>query len=299
MAAASAGTFAPETLRSLRRLEIRTRRLVNDLFAGRYHSTFKGRGMSFAEVREYQPGDEIRSIDWNVTARMNAPYVKQFTEERELTILLVVDASASLKFGTRVRSKHALVVELAALIAFSALRNNDKVGLLLFGEKPDRFVPPKKSKMHALRILRDLLVIEPTGRGTGLAEALAMLNRVQRKRAVVFVFSDFMAEGWEKPLAVARRRHDTIVFLPEDAREREVPIAGRIELEDLETGERLLLDSGNPAVRARLAAIRRAAADRRDEAFRKLGLDVIRLDTAEPYVKPVMAFFEARAKRFR
>ena len=299
MARGPAVPFAPETLRNIRRLEIRTRRLVNDLFAGRYHSSFKGRGMTFTDIREYAPGDEIRSIDWNVTARMGTPFVKQYTEERELTMVLVVDNSASLKFGTRVRSKHSLAVELGAVLAFAALRNNDKVGLLLFSEGVDRYVRPRKSKLHALRILRDMLVLEPHGAGTGLAEAFAFLNRVQRKRAVVFVFSDFLAEGWEQPLAVTQRRHDTIAFVLEDPRERDLPAAGWMDLEDLETGERLLLDTGSPAVREKLVRIRSEARGRRDGVFRKLGLDTIPLETGQPYLKPLMAFFDARARRFR
>jgi uncharacterized protein (DUF58 family) len=291
--------FAPDTIRNIRRLEIRTRRLVNDLFAGRYHSSFKGRGMTFSDIREYAPGDEIRSIDWNVTARMGTPFIKQYTEERELTILLVVDNSASLKFGTRVRSKHSLAVELGAVLAFAALRNNDKVGLLLFSDGVDRYVRPRKSKSHALRILRDMLVLEPHGTGTGLAAALAFLNRVQRKRAVVFVFSDFLAGGWETPLAVTQRRHDTVAFVLEDARERDLPAAGLLDLEDLETGERLLLDSGSAAVRDRIVRIRTHARARRDGVFRRLGLDTIPLETGQPYLKPLMAFFESRARRFR
>jgi uncharacterized protein (DUF58 family) len=291
--------FSPETLRHIRRLEIRTRRVVNDLFAGRYLSTFKGRGMTFSEVREYQAGDDIRTIDWNVTARMNAPYVKQFTEERELTIILAFDNSASLKFGTVERSKHALAVELGAILAFAALRNNDKVGLLLFGEHVDRYVAPKKGKSHALRILRDMLVLEPRGRGTGLGDALAFLNRVQRKRAIVFLFSDFLAENYEKQLSVTQRRHDTIAFAIEDPREREMPAAGWIRLEDLETGEQMTLDSGDPDVRRRLAAIMNERRSGRDAIFKKLGMDAIRLETGQPYLKPLMSFFEARARRFR
>jgi uncharacterized protein (DUF58 family) len=299
MATPPAAPFAPETLRNIRRLEIKTRRLVNDLFGGRYHSSFKGRGMTFTDIREYAPGDEIRSIDWNVTARMGVPFIKQYTEERELTICLVVDNSASLKFGTRGRTKHSLAVELGAVLAFAALRNNDKVGLLLFSDSVDRYVRPRKSKLHALRILRDMLVLEPHGRATGLAEALAFLNRVQRKRAVVFLFSDFLADGWETPLAVTQRRHDTIAFVLEDPRERDLPAAGWLNLEDLETGERVLVDTGDASVRDRLAGLRTQARKRRDGVFRKLGLDTIPLETGQPYLKPLMAFFDRRARRFR
>jgi len=291
--------FAPETLRGIRRLEIRTRRLVNDLFAGRYLSTFKGRGMTFSEVREYQPGDDVRSIDWNVTARMHAPYVKRFEEERELTILLALDNSASLKFGTAVRTKHALAVELAALLTFAALRTGDKVGMLLFGGGAERFVAPKKSKLHALRLLRDMLVLEPAGGSPGLAEALAYLNRVQRKRAIVFLFSDFLDEGWERALAVTRRRHDTVAFVVEDPRERELPAAGRVRFEDLETGEWLWLDTGRADVRERFRSVQEAGRARRDAVFKQLGLDAIRLETGRPFAKPLLAFFEARARRLR
>jgi len=291
--------FSPETFRHIRRLEIRTRRLVNELFAGRYLSTFKGRGMTFNDVREYQPGDDIRSIDWNVTARMNAPFVKRYAEERELTILLAVDTSASLKFGTRVKSKHELSAELAALVAFSAMRNNDKVGLLLFGAGVNRYVPPRKGKMHALRILRDILVIEPEGKGTDLAGALAFTSRVLRKKAIVFVVSDFIAEGYEKALSVTNKRHDTIAFVLDDEREEEFPKVGRVRLEDLESGETMWLDTGDERVReeySRMQAVRRAE---RDRVFKKMGLDAIRMKTGESYVKPLLSFFATRARRLR
>ena len=290
---------SPETFKHIRRLEIVTRRLVNELFAGRYLSTFKGRGMTFAEVREYQPGDDIRTIDWNVTARMNAPFVKRYAEERELTILLAVDTSASLRFGTRLKSKHELAAELGALVAFAAMRNNDKVGLLLFGEGVDRYVPPRKGKVHALRILRDMLVLEPGGRGTDLAGALAFANRVMRKRAIVFVVSDFLAEGYEKALAVTQKRHDTVAFVLDDAREEEFPDAGRIRLEDLETGESMWLDTGKQGVREGFRKVQAARRAERDRIFKKVGLDAIRMKTGEPYVKPLLAFFAARTKRFR
>lgn len=295
----AAPTISPETFRSLKRLEIRTRRLVNDLFAGRYHSTFKGRGMTFSEVREYAPGDDIRAIDWNVTARMSAPFIKVFSEERELTILLVVDNSASLRFGTVDRSKHALAVELGALLTFSALRNSDKVGLLLFGAGVERYVPPRKGRLHALRLLRDMLVLEPRAKATALGDALAYLNRVQRKRAIVFLLSDFLASGWERQLGVTARRHDTVAFVVEDPRERELPAAGWVELEDLESGERVLLDSSDADVRARYAALAAERRSARDAVFRKLGLDAIPLETGTPYIKPLLGFFETRARRVR
>jgi len=291
--------FTPETFRHVRRLEITTRRLVNELFAGRYLSTFKGRGMTFSEVREYQPGDDVRTIDWNVTARMNAPFVKRYAEERELTILLAVDTSASLRFGTRLKSKHELAAELGALIAFAAMRNNDKVGLLLFGEGVDRYVPPRKGRMHALRILRDILVLEPGGKGTDLAGALAYVNRVMRKRAVVFVVSDFLAAGYEKALAVTQRRHDTIAFVLDDEREEEFPDVGWMRLEDLETGEDLWLDTGKKEVREGFRRAQDSRRAERDRIFKKMGMDAIRMKTGESYVKPLLAFFATRARRFR
>ena len=291
--------FSPETFRHIRRLEIRTRRLVNELFAGRYLSTFKGRGMTFSDVREYQPGDDIRSIDWNVTARMNAPFVKRYAEERELTILLAVDTSASLRFGTRARSKHELAAELGALVAFSAMRNNDKVGLLLFGEGVNRYVPPRKGKMHALRILRDMLVLEPGGKGTDLAGALAFANRVMRKKAVVFVVSDFIAENYEKALSVTNKRHDTIAFVLDDGLEEEFPAVGLVRLEDMESGGVMWLDTGDGRIRAGYSRMQADFRAERDRIFKKMGLDAIRMKTGESYVKPLLSFFATRARRLR
>jgi len=288
-----------ELMKQVGKIRVVTKRLVDEHLSGEYHSVFKGQGIEFDEVREYTAGDDVRSIDWNVTARMNAPYVKRFTEERELTIMLAVDNSASLKFGTVDRSKHALAVDLAALLTFAAMRTGDKVGLLLFGDGVERYVPPRKSKLHALRLLRDMLVLEPRGRGTGLGDALAYLNRVQRKRSIVFLFSDFLAEGWEKPLAVTRRRHDTIAFVLEDPREHELPAAGRIELEDLENGRRITVNSGSHAVRERFRRLQAEVRARRDAAFKRLALDTIPLSTGRPYVKAVMGFFDARARRAR
>jgi uncharacterized protein (DUF58 family) len=293
------GAFSPETLRYIRRIEIRTRRLVNELFAGRYLSTFKGRGMTFSEVREYQPGDDIRTIDWNVTARMDAPFVKQYAEERELTIILAVDNSASMRFGTVSRSKHSLAVELAAVLTFAAMRNNDKVGLLLFGEGVERYVRPRKNRSHALRILRDMLLIRPGGKATDLSGALAFLNRVQRKKAVVFLFSDFISGEFERELAVTKRHHDTVAVVIEDRRELELPRAGRLKVEDLETGCTAVIDTSRAGVREAWAAAARQRTSARDALFRKLGMDAIRLSTGEPYIKPLMSFFEARARRFR
>ncbi|HBD97773.1 MAG TPA: DUF58 domain-containing protein, partial [Gemmatimonadetes bacterium] len=224
-----------EILKKVRRIEISTRGLVNEVLSGEYHSVFKGRGMNFAEVREYQYGDDIRSIDWNVTARTGSPFVKVFEEERELTVMLVVDVSASGDFGTQERLKGEVAVEICALLAFSAIKNNDKVGLIIFSDHVEKFVPPSKGKRHVLRVLRELLYHRPEGRGTDITAALDYLNHVQRKRAVTFLVSDFRDAGFEKSLAVAGRRHDMIAVRVGDLREREIPSVGLLELEDPET----------------------------------------------------------------
>jgi uncharacterized protein (DUF58 family) len=288
-----------EILKKVRRIEISTRGLVNEVFSGEYHSVFKGRGMSFAEVREYQYGDDIRSIDWNVTARNGAPFVKIFEEERELTVMLVVDASASGNFGTRERLKGEIAVEVCALLAFSAIKNNDKVGLIVFSDHVEKFVAPRKGRRHVLRVLRELLVHEPTGRGTDIAGALEYLNRVQRKRAVTFVVSDFQDEGFEKALAVAGRRHDLIAVRMSDVRERELPAVGLIELEDPETGERVIVNTSSAAFRAQFAERADRERGALDRTLRSSKVDVIDIQTGEPYVRPLMRFFKERERRQR
>ena len=226
-----------EILKKVRRIEISTRGLVNDVFSGEYHSVFKGQGMTFSEVREYQYGDDIRSIDWNVTARTGAPFVKIFEEERELTVMLVVDVSASGNFGTRERIKGEVAVELSAVLAFSAIKNNDKIGLILFSDRIEKFVPPRKGRRHVLRVLRELLYHRPEGRGTDIGGALEYLSRVVPRRAVVFLVSDFMGTGFLRPLSVAGRRHDLIAVRMKDTRESELPPMGLVEMEDPETGQ--------------------------------------------------------------
>jgi uncharacterized protein (DUF58 family) len=286
-----------EILKQVRRIEISTRGLVNEVFSGEYHSVFKGRGMNFSEVREYQYGDDIRSIDWNVTARNGAPYVKIFDEERELTVMLVVDVSASGDFGSRERMKAEVAVEICALLAFSAIKNNDKVGLVIFSDRVEKFVPPRKGRRHVLRVLRELLYHEPEGRGTDITAALEYVAHVQRKKAVTFLVSDFRDEGFEKALAVAGRRHDLIAVRVEDRRERELPALGYLELEDPETGERVLVDTANPDFRRRFVdrvTRRREALDRE---LRRSRVDVIDIEAGEPYVKPLMRFFQDRARR--
>ena len=226
-----------EILKKIRRIELRTRRLVNSMFAGQYHSVFKGRGMNFEEVREYAPGDEIRSIDWNVTARMNAPYIKKYTEEREMTVMLLVDVSASGIFGSVELSKRELAAEVASILAFSAINNNDKVGLILFTDRIELFIPPKKGRLHTLRLIREMLYFEPEGRGTDLAGALDYLNLVVSRRSVVFMISDFLAPDFTKALTVSSKRHDLVAMPVIDKGESELPNVGIITLEDAETGE--------------------------------------------------------------
>ena len=286
-----------EILKQVRRIEISTRGLVNEVFSGEYHSVFKGRGMNFAEVREYQYGDDIRSIDWNVTARNGSPFVKIFEEERELTVMLVVDVSASGDFGSRERLKGEVAVEICALLAFSAIKNNDKVGLIIFSDRIEKFVPPRKGRRHVLRVLRELLYHRPEGRGTDITGALEYLTHVQRKKAVTFLVSDFRDEGFDKALAVAGRRHDLIAVRLGDVRERELPPLGYLGLEDPETGERIVVNTSDPEFRMAFAA--RVANERSDldRAMRKSKVDVIDIETGQPYVRPLMRFFQERARR--
>lgn len=288
-----------EILKKVRRIEISTRGLVNEVFSGEYHSVFKGQGMTFAEVREYQYGDDIRSIDWNVTARTGAPFVKVFEEERELTVMLLVDVSASGNFGSRERFKGEVAVELSAVLAFSAIKNNDKIGLILFSDRVEKFVPPRKGRKHVLRVLRELLYHRPEGRGTDIGGALEYLTRVTRRRAVVFLVSDFLGTGFSRPLAVAGNRHDVIAVRMTDPREAELPPLGLLEMEDPETGERIVVNTSNPDFRRayhETAEGTRAALDRE---FRRSNVDVIDIQTGEPYVEPLMRFFRKRMRRFR
>lgn len=288
-----------EILKQVRRVEIATRGLVNEVFSGEYHSVFKGRGMNFAEVREYHVGDDIRNIDWNVTARTGAPFVKVFDEERELTVMLVVDVSASGDFGSSGRMKGEVAVEICAVLAFSAITNNDKVGLIIFSDRIEKFVPPRKGRRHVLRVLRELLYFEPTGRGTDVAGALEYLARVVRRRAVTFVVSDFIAGGYRRALAVAGRRHDTVVIRISDPREQALPPVGYLDLEDAETGDRLTVNVSDPAFRRAFEREVAEAREARDREFRQTGVDVVEIATDRPYVDRLMRFFRERAKRFR
>lgn len=293
----SGGVLPRELLAQVRRIEIRTRGRVRDLFAGEYHSAFKGQGMDFAEVREYAAGDEVRSIDWNVSARMGAPFVKVFQEERELTVLLAVDLSASGLFGSAEKSKREQMAELGAVLAFSAIRNRDKVGLLLFSDRVERHVPPAKGSSHGLRIVRDLLGFEPDGRGTDIAAALVRLRRAQRRRAVIFLVSDFIGEGWQTPLTSLARRHDVVAVSVRDPLEEELPPFGLVRLEDLETGRRRWLDAGDPAQRERW---RRRWSERRRrlvEDLRAAGVDHVELVAGEDLTRPLDRFFRLRNRR--
>ncbi|NOZ56067.1 MAG: DUF58 domain-containing protein [Calditrichaeota bacterium] len=293
-----------EILKKVRQIEISTRGLVNDVFSGEYHSVFKGRGMEFAEVREYQIGDDIRTIDWNVTARMGHPYVKVFEEERELTVMLLVDASGTEEFGALGPFKVDIAAEICALLALSAIKNNDKVGLIIFTDRIEKFVPPKKGKSHVLRVIREVLYHEPEGRGTDPRAALEYLGRVTRRRAVVFFLSDFLGEPYENPefrkaLKIANRRHDLVAFSLTDPREVDLPNVGLVELEDLETGETVLVDTTDELFRREFGEVASQAVEERNRMFRTLGVDHVALRTDQSYVQPLVRFFRMRAKRLR
>lgn len=290
---------ANRILSKIRRLELKTRGLVDAAFAGQYRSVFKGRGMNFEEVREYQPGDEIRSIDWNVTARLGTPFVKKFTEERELTVMLVVDVSASGSFGSVELSKRELAAEVASVIAFSAIRNNDKVGLLLFSDHVELFIPPKKGRVHTLRLIREILFFEPAGKNTVPTEALRYLNRVLTRRAVVFLVSDFQADGYERELAVTARRHDLIAIPVLDPNEESLPDVGIVTFEDAETGEQIEIDTSDSAVRAAYAHMAERRAEALAHQFRRKRIDSIPLHTHQDYIPALRTFFRTRERRAR
>jgi len=288
-----------EILKKVKRIEITTRGLVNDVFSGEYHSVFKGRGMEFSEVREYQIGDDIRTIDWNVTARQGHPYVKVFEEERELTVMLLVDVSSSSDFGTFEQMKGEIAAEICALLAFSAIKNNDKVGLIIFSDQVEKFVAPKKGKSHVLRVIREILYHEPQGHRTNISEALEFLSRVTRRRSVVFLVSDFISSGYEKALQIANKRHDIVAITITDPRELEIPNIGFVELEDAETGETFLVDTASLDVRTSFTSNTHEKIAEREKLFRSLNVDSIDIRTDQSYAEPLMRFFRMRAKRFR
>lgn len=287
-----------EILKKVRRIEITTRSVVNDVFAGEYHSVFKGRGMDFSEVREYSIGDDVRTIDWNVTARMNHPYVKVFEEERELTVMLMVDASSSGEFGTVNQMKGEIAIEICALLAFSAIKNNDKVGLIIFTDKVEKFVPPKKGKTHVLRVIRELFYHEPQSSQTDIGEALEYLNRIATRRSVVFLVSDFMSEGYEKALQIVNKKHDIAAITIRDPREIDLPNVGFLELEDAETGEIFLLDTGDPSIRENFSSQSSRRQKELEKLFKSMSVDHIAISTDQPYIDPLIRFFRMRAKRF-
>jgi uncharacterized protein (DUF58 family) len=287
-----------ELLKRVRKIEIRTKGLVNHLFSGEYHSVFKGRGMAFSEVREYQIGDDIRLIDWNVSARFNHPFVKVFEEERELTVMLVVDVSGSGEFGTVSQMKRDVAIELCAVLAFSALKNNDKVGVILFSDVIEKFIPPKKGRTHVLRIVRELLEFRPTRSGTDIAEALRYLTRAIKKRSIAFLVSDFLADGYDDALKIAARKHDLITVNVFDPREQNMPRAGLVRVMDSETGEGGWLDTSDSRVREAYAKWQKDRKAARTNLFRRAGVDAIDIRTDESYIQPLMAFFRAREKRW-
>ena len=295
--------LSAEFLKKLRRIELRTRKIINSTFVGEYKSTFKGQGMEFIDVREYLPGDDVRSIDWKVTARMDKPFVKKFVEERELTVILCVDASGSGYFGTRSQFKLEQAAQVAATIAFSAVTNNDKVGLLFFTDDVERFIPPRKGKQHVMRLIRDILLFQPRRRGTNPTAALEFVMHLLKQKAIVFLISDFLGPGCAPervriPLGIAARRHDVVAVPITDPAERELPRVGLVDLEDMETGERVTVDTSRPGLRKRYADHMRDMETRRDRLFTQLGIDCIALRTDEDFTPKLHKFFQLRARRF-
>ena len=287
-----------ELLKQVRQIEIRTKGLVNQVFSGEYHSVFKGRGMEFSEVREYQFGDDIRNIDWNVTARFGHPYIKVFEEERELTVILMVDLSGSLMFGSVSKTKQRIAAELSAILAFSALKNNDKVGLILFTDKIEKFVPPRKGRKHVLRIIREVLSFEPEGKTTNLKGALEYMNNTIKKKSIAFLLSDFMDEGYEKILRIVGRKHDLIGIVLDDRREKEIPNIGLVKLADAETGAERWIDTSSKRVRSQMISDRKEKEKMRNSIFTRSGLDRIEVTTSSNYIQPLVQFFRRREKRW-
>ncbi|HEX8724728.1 MAG TPA: DUF58 domain-containing protein [Gemmatimonadaceae bacterium] len=298
-ATARTALVPPDVLRQVRLIDLRTRGLVNALFAGEYRSVFKGQGMEFSEVREYQAGDEVRNIDWNVTARMRRPFVKRYIEERELTVILAVDMSGSERFGTRRRFKSEVAAELAAVLAMSAIRNNDRVGTLFFTDRVEHVVPPRKGRRHALRLLRDLLVFRPAGRGTDLAGALDYLSKMLAHTAIIFVVSDFLGAEVERPLKRLAQRHDVVAVTVEDPAEVALPDIGLARLVDPETGAMIDVDTSNPSLRAAYGRQVNAERDDRRHLLRRLSIDEVAIRTEAPIIEPLLRFFRTRETRAR
>ena len=286
-----------DILRKIRRLELRTRRLVESSFAGQYQSVFKGRGMNFEEVRPYTPGDEIRAIDWNVTARTGEPYIKKFTEEREMTVMIMLDVSASGNFGSVRESKRELAAEVSAILAFSAIHNNDKVGLLLFSDRVELFIPPKKGRLHILRLIREMLYFEPKGRGTDIAGALDYLNKVVTRRAFLFLISDFLAADFSLPLTISAKRHDAVAMTVLDPAEEVLPDVGVILLEDPETGEQIEVDTSRKTIAKGYAELSEKRFQELGMLFGSRGVDMLQLRTDADYLPVLRAFFDRRGRR--
>ena len=286
-----------EIIAKIRRIEITTSKLVTDFLAGQYESVFKGRGMEFDEVREYQPGDEIRSIDWNVTARMGHPFIKKYIEERQLTVMVLLDASGSSYFGTSKRLKSELAAEVSAVLAFAAIQNKDRVGLIIFTDRIEKFIPPRKGLSHVLRVIREALYFKPKGRGTDIAGALRYLDGVTTRRAVTFIISDFFAKDFKKPLSIANKQHDCVAITITDPRETELPDSGLVELSDAETGALFMIDTTNAAIRKKYAARSRQLMEDRLRLFASLDMDHIDIRTDKSYIEEFIKFFKKRKKR--
>jgi uncharacterized protein (DUF58 family) len=286
---------ATELIKRVRKIEIKTKGLSQHIFAGEYHSAFKGKGIAFSEVREYQYGDDIRNVDWNVTARFNHPYIKVFEEERELTVMLLVDVSGSRFFGTRSQLKMNVITEISAVLSFSAIQNNDKVGVILFSDKIEKFIPPKKGKQHILRIIRELLDFRPENRKTSVTEALRFLSNAIKKRSIVFLISDFMDYNFEDALRIAAKRHDLVGLRIYDTRETELPDIGLINIVDAETGKELLVDTSSSYIRNSYRNSWEKRSEDLSEIFMKLGVDAVSISTEEDYVRPLINLFKKRA----
>jgi uncharacterized protein (DUF58 family) len=287
-----------ELLKKVRKIEIKTKGLSNQIFSGEYHSAFKGRGMAFSEVREYYPGDDIRTIDWNVTARFNHPFVKVFQEERELTVMLLVDISKSGEFGTQKQFKNELITELCAVIAFSATQNNDKIGAILFSDRIEKFIPPKKGKSHILRIIRELLDTKPVGNGTNIGEALRYFTNMIKKRSIAFLISDFIDEGYQDALKISAKKHDLVALRINDLREAELPAIGLLSLHDAETGSTKVIDTSSKAVRTKYHNEWLKRKQKEDNLFARSGVDYAIIETGRSYIQPLLNLFKKREKRF-
>ncbi len=290
--------ISKELFKTIRRIEIRTKGLVNEIFGGEYQSAFKGRGMTFSEVRPYQIGDDVRLIDWNVTARSEEPYIKVFEEEREQTLMLCVDVSSSEQFGSGIRRKLDLITELSAVLAFSAIKNNDKVGLVLFTDRIEKVVIPRKGRAHVLRLIRELLSAEPQGKSTDIGNAVAYLSKILRRRSIFILISDFQSSGYEKQLRIANRKHDFVSIVIDDPLERDLPDLGLIPFRDAETGRYRVIDTSSKSVREQYRRRRQVRMERLQKLLRRHRIDAITLQTNESYIEPIMAFFKRRVNRY-